>query len=71
VIIVASTDFEKDQTEKRTIVSIDRSDINKPVITLDSDLKFKHYAGVDYYGVEGDFTEIRAEVGLLTRNIVY
>jgi hypothetical protein len=30
-----------------------------------------HYAGVDFYGVDGDYTEIRAEVGLLSRNIVY
>jgi hypothetical protein len=71
VIIIASTDFEKSQTEKRTIVPVDRTDIDKPVITLDSDLEFMHYAGVDFYGVDGDYTEIRAEVGLLSRNIVY
>jgi cell migration-inducing and hyaluronan-binding protein len=70
-IIIASTDFDKDNSEKKTIVSIDRFNPNKPVITLDSVLDFMHYAGVDTYGTDGDFIEIRAEVGLLTRNIKF
>ena len=40
-----------------------------PVLTLDSPLDFKHYAAIDIYGTET--FEIRAEVGLLTRNIVF
>jgi hypothetical protein len=36
---------------------------------LDSALEFKHYAGIQYFGT--DFIEMRAEVGLLTRNILY
>jgi hypothetical protein len=70
-IIIASTDFDKDQAEKKRIVSIDRTDPDKPIITLDSDLVYMHYAGIDTYGSDGDFIEIRAEVGLLTRNIKY
>jgi hypothetical protein len=70
-IIIASTDFDKDEAEKKTIAAIDRSDPNKPVLTLDTAFNFKHYAGIDFYGTEGDFIEIRAEVGLLTRNIKY
>lgn len=39
------------------------------MITLDKPLEFKHYAAIEHYG--DDFIEMRAEVGLLTRNVVY
>jgi hypothetical protein len=68
VIVITSTDFNKDHAEKRTITNISFG--NNPTITLDRPLDFKHYAAVDNYG-ESDFIEIRAEVGLLTRNVVY
>jgi hypothetical protein len=71
VIIIASTDFNKDEAEKRTITAIDNSVPTNPVITLDRPLTYKHYAAIDNYGTDGDFIEIRAEVGLLTRNVVY
>ena len=40
------------------------------MIVLDSALVYQHYAAIDYYG-DTDFIEIRAEVGLLTRNVVF
>lgn len=39
------------------------------MITVDAPFEFKHFAGVQYFGDE--FIEMRAEVGLLTRNILY
>ena len=52
----------------RTIASITNTDTN-PVITFDEPLIHKHYAGIQYFG--DDFIEMRAEVGLLTRNVKY
>lgn len=39
------------------------------MITLDSPLLYKHYAAIETYGPH--FIEMRAEVGLLTRNVIY
>jgi len=36
---------------------------------LDTALANKHFAGTEYYGT--DFIDMRAEVGLLTRNVKY
>lgn len=68
-IVIAPTSYNVDESEQRTIVSVDRTDPNKPVITLNSPLNFKHYAGIETYGTET--LEMRAEVALLTRNIVF
>ena len=51
------------------ILAIDRSNINNPVLTLDSQLLFTHFAKTENYG--GVDVDIRAEVGLLSRNVVY
>jgi len=67
VIVITSTDFSKDHAEKRTITGIIPGDV--PVITLDRALSYKHYAAIDTYGK--DTVQIRAEVGLLTRNVIY
>jgi hypothetical protein len=42
-------------------------------VTLNDPLSFKHFAGIDYFGTTApyDFIEMRAEVGLLSRNILY
>lgn len=69
VIVIAPTGYNVDEAEERTIVSVDRTTAIRPVITLDKKLQFKHYAGVETYGSET--LEMRAEVGLLTRNVVY
>lgn len=59
VIVLASTDFEPDQAEQKTITAI-----NGNTITLDSALEYMHYGEVTY-GVDQ-----RGEVGLLSRNIL-
>jgi hypothetical protein len=68
VIIITSTDTSKDHAEKRTIASVDASGT---VITLTEAIDYMHYSAIDYYGDDGDFIEIRAEVGLLSHNVVY
>jgi hypothetical protein len=40
-----------------------------PVITFSPGLSYKHYAGVETYG--DDTLTMRAEVGLLSRNVKY
>src|SRR5262245_11868598 len=57
-IVVASTDFDPHQAERRTI-----SSISGKVITLDQKLEYMHYGQVTY-GVDE-----RGEVGMLSRNI--
>jgi len=59
VIVLASTDFDSTQAEKRTIAAIARN-----VITLDQPLKYMHFGKITY-GVDE-----RGEVGMLTRNIL-
>jgi len=39
------------------------------VITLDEALEYKHFAMIQWYG--NDYIDMRAEVGLLTRNVKY
>ena len=67
-IVIASTDFVGRHAEKRTITGVTNRDTN-PVITFATALLYKHYAGVETYG--SDTLEMRAEVGLLSRNIKY
>ena len=71
-IVIASTDYSGRNAEQRTIKSITNTSTN-PVITFDEPLLFKHYAGIQYFGNNNpkDFIEMRAEVGLLTRNVKY
>ena len=70
-IVIASTDYDSGNAEKRKITGISNANTN-PVISLDSPLNFKHFAGVESVGNTGtDSIEMRAEVGLLTRNIVF
>lgn len=57
-IVLASTDFDPRQAEKRTIAAIDGN-----VITLDHALEYMHFGEITF-GVDQ-----RGEVGLLTRNI--
>jgi G8 domain len=59
VIVLASTDFDSTQAEKRTIAAIAGN-----TITLDQPLKYMHFGKITF-GVDE-----RGEVGLLTRNIV-
>src|SRR5690348_7903262 len=59
VIVLASTDFDSTQAEKRTIAAIAGN-----VITLAEPLKYMHFGKVTF-GVDE-----RGEVGMLTRNIL-
>ena len=70
-IVIASTDFNGRHAEQREIVAI-TSTTTDSVITLDEPLEYKHFAGVETVGTGADdFIEMRAEVGLLTRNVKY
>ena len=44
VIAVASTDYIGRHAEKRTIVDVDNTNPDKPVITLDKPFEYKHFA---------------------------
>ena len=57
-IVLASTDFDSTQAERRTVAAISGN-----AITLDQPLKYMHFGEVTF-GVDE-----RGEVGLLTRNI--
>lgn len=66
---IASTNYNGREGEKRIITAIDRTNINKPVLTLDVVTEFKHFAATETYG--SDTIDMRAEVGLLSRNVVF
>ena len=68
-IAIASTSYKGREGEQRTIKSIDNSNPNVPVVTLDSPLEYKHFAKTEWYGDE--WIDMRAEVGLLTRNVKF
>jgi cell migration-inducing and hyaluronan-binding protein len=57
-IVIASTDFDPHQAERRTI-----SSVSGKVITLEQKLEYMHYGQVTF-GVDE-----RGEVGMLTRNV--
>src|SRR5579862_9675533 len=59
VIVLASTDYDSTQAEKRTIAGISGN-----TIQLDQPLKYMHFGKITF-GVDE-----RGEVGMLTRNIV-
>jgi hypothetical protein len=68
MIAIASTSYDPREGEHRTILSIE-SDMR--TVTLDQPLDHKHFAETQYFGDDGDFIEMRAEVGLLSRNVVF
>jgi len=49
------------------IVAIDNSNPEKPVLTLDQPLEHIHFSEIEEYG--GKKFDMRAEVGLLSRNV--
>jgi len=53
----------------RRIAKVNNDIKDQPVLTLDKALKFEHFSGIDKRG--DDSIEMRSEVGLLTRNIVF
>ena len=61
-IVVASTSFVHEEAERRTITAKSGN-----TLTVDSAFKFKHVSEAETHGT--DLLEMRAEVGLLSRNI--
>ena len=58
------------EAEERIISAIDRTNPNKPIISFTEPLNFKHFSGIQTLSAT-DFIEMRAEVALLTRNVVF
>ncbi len=65
-IVVASTDFDADQAETATIVQVSADGRR---VTLDRALEVMHFGALQAYD-GGRILDTRAEVGLLSRNIV-
>ena len=61
-VIIATTSYVLEESEVMTIAST-----NGAEITFTAGLKYKHYAATETYGSSS--IDMRAEVGLLTRNI--
>eukprot|EP01016_Furgasonia_blochmanni_P030603 TRINITY_DN3178_c0_g3_i6.p1 TRINITY_DN3178_c0_g3~~TRINITY_DN3178_c0_g3_i6.p1 ORF type:complete len:1090 (-),score=393.49 TRINITY_DN3178_c0_g3_i6:117-3386(-) len=68
-IVIAPTSIDPNQEEKRVIKAIDAG---SKTVTLDAPLKFFHFGAAEPISIEkpqGAKLDMRAEVGLLTRNI--
>lgn len=72
MIVIASTDFDSTHSEVRTITNIADA-TTFPVITLDSPLTYAHFGEIEEVGCDepDDWIDMRAEVGLLSRNIKF
>lgn len=68
-IAIASTGYDGRDTDKRTIKKVDNTNPDKPILTLDKPLEFRHFAETETYGDRK--IDMRAEVGLLTRNVKF
>lgn len=69
-IMVTSTSYNMWEAELRNITAIDNSNGSKTVLTVDKKFLYKHAAGVETFST-GDSVTIRAEVALMSHNIVY
>ena len=67
-IAIAPTAFDFKQTDECAIKSKSKDSEGRPVLGLDCVLKHQHYSGSKKYG--SDTLTMRAEVGLLSRNVV-
>lgn len=67
-IVIATTDFDLNQSEEFTITNVSA---NGRRITLDKDASFMHYGDIETYsnGTRTWDLDMRAEVGLLSRNL--
>jgi hypothetical protein len=70
-ISIASTSYVGREGERRTITEIDKTDPTKPILRFAEPLEYRHYAEDYQVGTEGEFITMRAEVGVLSRNVVY
>ncbi|MCE9595304.1 MAG: G8 domain-containing protein [Planctomycetes bacterium] len=64
-IAIASSDFDANQAEERTLVAV-----AGPTLTLDQPLTWSHHGVKVGTAFDGVGVDERAEIGLLTRNIV-
>ena len=71
VIMVTSTNYNQWEAELKTITGVDNSDGTKTTLTIDSPFAYTHHAGVETLGSIGDTLTVRAEVALMTRNVLY
>ena len=72
-IAIASTSYNGREADRKRIKSIDKTNPKKPILVLDSPLEFRHYAEDYEVGTQEprEFISMRAEVGVLTRNVVF
>lgn len=68
-IVIASSNTNPWEAELRKIILITNANNAIVTITLDKSLKFTHYGAIESYGVN-DLFDMRAEVAVLTRNVV-
>jgi len=71
---IASSNYDGREAEKRTIKALSRDADNNIVLTLDKALVFRHLAYTetpDPVGHPNDQVDLRAEIGLLSRNIKF
>ena len=68
-IVIAATDYDPHEAEVKIIASVIPGEDGRTILNLTSPLQFRHYAAPpEQYGTRQ--MQIRAEVGLLSRNIV-
>lgn len=67
-IVIASSDFEGRNAEKRMIKSV-AGTTDAPILKFSPPLLYTHYGVKETH--EGTEFNLRAEVGLLSRNIVF
>jgi hypothetical protein len=65
-IVIASSDWYHQHAEHRVIKTYDATNRK---ITFDEPLEIKHFGDIETYS--GKSFDLRAEVGLLSRNIVF
>ena len=77
IIVISSTSHDHQESEKLTISMVSNTTIDgaiRSIVTIVGLLKYDHYAIAETY-IDGNGNpetfEMRAEVGLLTRNIVF
>ena len=66
-IVIASTDYDHTHAERRFITAVQANPNGTMTVTLNNNLIYTHESTVSTYGQ--DSLTIKAEVGLLTRNI--
>ena len=69
--MITSTNYNQWEAEFKTITAIDNSSGDKTTLTIDSGFSHTHHAGIEVLGNIGDTLTIRAEVCLMSRNIIY